>query len=142
MGHTIDVVKVGGFVMVQNYFLIPLLFKNDIFLVKTYTRVRLSPLWPSGVSYKPRGLQPGNCSVIFMWRSASVCQTSRFILWDQFRTILASLGIAQGAYCPLLEHRTYCFVLIQNKVAENRLFQFIHTKMGWICISSQNNPEI
>lgn len=30
----------------------------------------------------------------------------------------------------------------QNKVAENRLFQFIHTEIGWICISSQNNPEI
>ena len=31
---------------------------------------------------------------------------------------------------------------IQSKVAENRLFLFIHTEIGWICISSQNNPEI
>lgn len=30
----------------------------------------------------------------------------------------------------------------KNKVAENRLSQFIHTEIGWICISSQNNPEI
>lgn len=29
-----------------------------------------------------------------------------------------------------------------KKCAENRLFQFIHAEMGWICISSKNNPEI
>lgn len=34
------------------------------------------------------------------------------------------------------------YVCIQNKVTENRLFQFIHAAIGWICISSQNNPEI
>lgn len=55
---------------------------------------------------------------------------------------VARLGNAQGVYCPLLEHSAYCLVFSQNKVAENRLFQFIYTEMGWICISSQNNHEI
>lgn len=30
-------------------------------------------------------MQPGNCFVIFMWRAAFVCQTSRFILWEWSR---------------------------------------------------------
>lgn len=74
-----------------------------------------------------------------MWRAASVRQTSRFILWEQ--DVVALIN-AQGVYCPLLEHSAYCSVFTQNKVAENRLFQFIYTEMGWICISSPNNPEI
>lgn len=57
------------------------------------------------------------------------------------KTVRARLGNAQGVYCPLLEEGAYS-LFTQNKVAENRLLQFIHTEMGRICISSQNNPEI
>ena len=90
----------------------------------------------------PRALQPENCFVIFMWRAAFVCQTSRFFLWErancscQPRQCTGHLLPPAGVRLLLFNFHS------QNKVAENRLFQFIHTEIGWICISSQNNPEI
>ncbi|KAI9523199.1 hypothetical protein NQZ68_029204 [Dissostichus eleginoides] len=46
--------------------------------------------------------QPENWFVIFMWRAALACQTSRFFLWESDKTVLASRSNAQDIYCPLL----------------------------------------
>lgn len=88
----------------------------------------------------PRALQPENYFVIFMWRAAIVCQTSRFFLWEWTKLFMPASAMQRACTAPC-----WCSSSIEqflHKVAENRLFQFIHTEIGWICISSQNNPEI
>lgn len=59
----------------------------------------------------PRALQPENCFVIFMWRAAFVCQTSRFFQWGNGpNRVHASHSNAQGIYCPLLVFTVYCLI--------------------------------
>lgn len=100
----------------------------------------LSSLGPCGsaVLYMPRVVQPENYFVMFMWRSAFVYQNllvfPRGTSWTM--QCIGQLLPPSGVDLILFNFH------IQNKVAENRLFLFIHTEMGWICISSQNNPEI
>lgn len=64
------------------------------------------------------------------------------------RPLVAPVGLSRTERCtghvlpPAGVSHLLFYDCIQNKVTENRLFQFIHTEIGWICISSQNNPEI
>lgn len=48
----------------------------------------------------PRALQPENCFVIFMWRAAFVCQTSRLILWEQAEAVMPAATMHRAFTAP------------------------------------------
>lgn len=48
----------------------------------------------------PRALQPENCFVIFMWRAAFVCQTSRLILWERARAVMPAATMHRASTAP------------------------------------------
>lgn len=48
----------------------------------------------------PRALQPENCFVIFMWRAAFVCQTSRLILWERAEAVMPAATMHRASTAP------------------------------------------
>lgn len=48
----------------------------------------------------PRALQPENCFVIFMWRAAFVCQTSRLILWEWAEAVMPAATMLRASTAP------------------------------------------
>lgn len=74
-----------------------------------------------------------------LYVESSFCmQAVCFLLWGANQ----SLPCTGCVLPPAGVHHTQLRFNSQNKVAENRLFQFIQIEIWWICISSQNNPEI
>lgn len=48
----------------------------------------------------PRALQPEYCFVIFMWRAAFVCQTSRLILWERAGAVVPAATMHRASTAP------------------------------------------